>query len=175
MAAGVMLAVALFGCRSPQDTGTLTLRLSMDPGDTDGLSQIEVVPDWAGANRGRERDANWFKIGVVTQSVVLPAPNGSALIAASGELPAGHYDRVFVAARLVRGETQVSGPDELADHIEPIARGFDLSAGEGVTIDIDLIAMPPSSQGNGHREVFVKDARNVGSASYATPRVPATP
>lgn len=160
--AAFVLAVAIVGCR-PVPTGTLELRWHLPAGAGAGLDTVRIEPEWAGANRGPIRDADWSRIPLTTDRVAFGlAPDATGTVApvavARGPLPAGRWDRVFVAAPSVTARAPDGATLALTSHIEPIARGFDLPNGGRVTVDIELIVLPaPSFVGPGW-QIFVKDA-----------------
>jgi hypothetical protein len=85
-------------------------------------------------------------------------PSRAPRPAAEGELPAGAYDRVLVAAPRVRGEAANGRAVSIASYIEPIALPFALAPGAAATIDIRLIVLPAASGPAGTYEIFVRDA-----------------
>jgi hypothetical protein len=163
-AAGAVLAgVALVAvsCSSGRTDGTLELRMRADPADLAGLRILTLAPGWAGANTGPQRDENWKLIALKTTPVELPAPDDRAVSIAQGAIPSGSYDRVFIDLREVMGTAQDATQVRLTNHVEPIARGFELPPGGRVTVELSLVVLPGSSESDGRREVFVKDARFV--------------
>lgn len=157
-----MLAWVAAGCRA-RPTGTLEFRWHLPADATAGLRSVRAVPDWGGANRGPLRDAGWTRVPLVRDDVPLASAAGAAPVdrpvaVARGTLAAGRWDRVFVAASGVTAVAPDGSAVTVTNHIEPIARGFDLPAGGHVTIDIVLVVLPtPSFVGTGW-QIFVKDA-----------------
>lgn len=132
-----------------------------------GLEALDLELDWAGAGQGPLRDLGWTRVPLLAPSLRLPAapPSGEDLVAvARGPLPAGRYDRVFVAAPAVTGWRADGTPEAITSHIEPIARGFDLAPGSDLVVDIELIVLERAAASGGGRQIFVKDARIVEPA-----------
>jgi hypothetical protein len=146
-------------------TATLELRWSLAERDANGFTDIEIMQDWAGANRGPVRDENWVKIpvGVAPARPLRSEPGG--VVAALGTLPAGAYDRIHVAAIDVRGRDANGMWVSFVNHIEPIARGFEVEPSGHLAITIDLVVRPPSSAGDGRSEMFVRDARLTATSA----------
>lgn len=157
-AAGLLVATLLGACGAR--TGTVELRFVLPPGSTAGLAGVELSPAWGGANDGPQRDKGWRHLPLAVASVHLPA-GGRPLTVAAGPLPAGRYRRVLVAAPTVTGILADGSRAPLVSHIEPIARGFDLAAGEHIIVDIELLVLPAVGPPAGGREIFVRDARLV--------------
>lgn len=112
---------------------------------------------------------------------VVVAVEGPSIPIARGALPAGRWDRVFIATERV--ETLVGAdvldsidgltPDverahrePIESHIEPIAFGFDALPGTERSVELELIILDRPSR-PGYFRIFVKDARDwvPGSAS----------
>ena len=130
--------------------------------------RIRIVPAWGGANRGAARSEGWTAIPLLKSAAhgIELSTGGSSRSVASGTLPAGQWDRVFIAVDSVDAvnddpSDQDGGEPSFApieSHIEPIAFGFDLSDRVPRTIDIELVILDRPSQ-PGHWRIFVKDSR----------------
>ena len=174
----LLLGVAILWRRPPAvppDSGTLVLRLVMPAENFAGFGPLTLELDWAGANRGFWRDEGFQRIPLTRSSLRLVPGSTQAVEVARGALPAGHYDRVFVAAPRVVGvradglvvPAEDNGSSNrqvtLNSHIEPVARGFDLAAGQTVTIDLEPIVLPERWQSVPTWDIFIKDARLAGA------------
>lgn len=159
--AAALAGLALAACRPAADTGTLELRYILPAAATAGLAELKLEPDWAAANQGEDRYANYTRIPLLADRLTLPAAGDAPVPLARGDLPAGHYDYVYSETPKVTGRRPDGTPVEVISHIEPIARGFDLKPGETTVIDVELIVLPRGERFGGGIEIFVKDARVV--------------
>ncbi len=128
----------------------------------DAPKTIRVVPVWGGANRGAVRATGWTSVPLIEEArsgVVLHAGDESVPVA-GGSLPAGRWDRVFIAVASV--DAPDAGPIE--SHIEPIAFGLDASPNSEQAIELELIILDRPSR-PGYWRIFVKDARITHSPS----------
>lgn len=142
--------------------GELALRLVL--GEPGPFAALIVRPYWGGANDELSRALGWTGFSGRPDAVVLH-PRVPVLVA-RGPLAAGRWNRVFAAALEVRGRLRSGRRVRVANHIEPIARGFDLAPGQRVTVDVELVVL--DAPGNAPTyEAFVRDARLV-----AAPRAP---
>lgn len=147
-------------------TGTLELRLAADPagmGPFDGL--VLSLLDCAGANRGAVRDVGWSAVPVTATAVTLDVASGAAVTVAAGPLAAGRWDRVFVAAPRAWGVGADGGRTALEAHVEPIARGFELAAGEGIAVTMQVTTRARPAGWDGGFNLFTKDAWVDGDTS----------
>ncbi len=151
----------LAACQGQAQTGTLELRYVLPAAATAGLTELRLEPEWAGANQGEDRDENYAHIPLLAESLTLPVAEDAAVPIARGEIPAGAYSHVFSLTPRVTGRLPDGSSIDVISHIEPIARGFDISPGETVTIDIELIVLPRGERFGGGLAIFVKDARVV--------------
>jgi hypothetical protein len=152
----VPLLLGLWAC-APQPA-QLTLRFVMAPDQAAGLRDIRLSPAWGGVNRGPVRDADWVKVPAVAASAYLPTANGEPVVAATGPVSAGAFERVFVEVPGIEATAPGGRPVTVVSHIEPIAHRLDLPAGGSVTVDIELVARPlPPWSGPGWA-MFVKSA-----------------
>jgi hypothetical protein len=159
--AAALASLALAACRPAAETGTLELRYILPAAATGGLSEVHLEPDWAAANQGEDRYGNYSRIRLLADSLTLPVAGDAPVTFARGDLPVGHYDYVYSETPKVTGQRPDGTPVEVTSHIEPIARGFDLAAGETKVIDVELIVLPRGERFGGGIEIFVKDARVV--------------
>jgi hypothetical protein len=157
--AGLALATLLVGCARPA-SGRVTFAFTMAAGETAGLTDIRVEPAWGGVNRGPERDANWVRVPAVPPSSPLPTvPGGQGVTVARGSVPAGRYDRVYVATPRVTARAPDQRVVEVVSHIEPTVRPLVVGQDGDVTVDIELVIRPlPAWDGPGWA-AFVKGAR----------------
>lgn len=147
------------GC-APEPTGTVALSFTLAPEDSAGLTELRVEPAWGGVNRGPERDANWQRVPAVPPGGPLPAPGeGGGVLVARGPVPAGAYDRVFVATPRVTARATDGQVVEVVSHIEPTVRPVVVTAGGEVAVDIELVVRPLPSWRSPGWAVFVKGAR----------------
>jgi len=140
----------------PADCGDLTLRFVL--GDAGPFTSLVVQPYWGGANADRSRRLGWTGFTGRSEAVVLHPR--VPVVVASGALPAGAWHRAFAAAKAVHGRLRSGRRVRLANHIEPIARGFDLAPGARATVDLELIVLDAPGDGDAYG-VFVRDARLV--------------
>jgi hypothetical protein len=159
--AAALAGVLLAACQAPSNTGTLELRYVLPAAATAGLVELQLEPDWAGANQSQDREENYQHIPLLAKRLTLPAAGDAAVPLARGEIPAGAYNHVFSLTPRVTGRLPDGSSVNVTSHIEPIARGFEIGAGETVTIDIELIVLPRGERFGGGIEIFVKDARVV--------------
>jgi hypothetical protein len=155
-ALAALLALAGPGCR-PAATGRLELSWRLSPKCPPALAELALAPSWAGAGVGPSRQGAWVEIAATTHVVVL-VPGGDPIAIASGSVPVGSYAMVYAAAPSAQARTDLGGDAAVTSHIEPIARGFTVSAGETVAIDIELVVMARSEREAASWQVFVKDA-----------------
>jgi len=117
--------------------------------------RIELEPIWAGVNRGQARHQGWRRIellpSVIPEAGRVALSAGTSQPVARGSLPAGTWDRVFVAV----GSAVADVDRPLENHIEPIAMSLTVPAGETVCVDIALIVLERSSA-PGLWRVFVR-------------------
>jgi hypothetical protein len=149
-------------------TGTLTLRVHAARKDLANLSGVTLFPEWGGAGSGPDRRRGWHRVPAFGEPTTEPDRGDTparALVldeqpalAGRGPLPASHYDRVIVASPRVEATLPDGRRIRLTSHIEPIHRGFELSPGDHVTIDLALIVLPVPGGGPHDFEIFVKDA-----------------
>lgn len=146
-------------------TGTLELRLAADPAGMGPFRTLSLaLLDCAGANRGAARDVGWAAVPVTATEVALDVASGAALTVASGPLAAGRWDRVFVAAPRAWGVGADGRRTALEAHVEPIARGFELSAGGRVAVTMQVTTRARPAGWNGGFNLFTKDAWVDGGA-----------
>lgn len=160
--------VAFDGPVAAAVTGTLELRLAADPAGQGGFASLELeLLDCAGANRGRARDVGWTAVPTTRRAVTLDARSGAAVTVARGPLPAGAWDRVFVAAPTVIGVDAHGVRTALEAHVEPIARGFTLADGAAVAVTMQITTRARPAGWGGGWNVFTKDAWLDGEAPAA--------
>lgn len=155
--AGLLLLAATVGGCGDRPTGRLELQLRIAEADLGGLAELRLEPDWAGASRHPNRDAGWRRIALLERSLALSPAGSLSVSVASGDLPAGRYDRVLVSTPIVSGRTSSGAVVPVVSHIEPIARDFELPGGSSLRIAIDLVLRPAAAGGQGF-EIFVKQA-----------------
>ena len=141
-------------CAAP--CGELTLRYVL--GEAGPFTSLVVRPYWGGANNDRLRARGWTGFTARRDAVLLHPRVPVAVFA--GPLPAGRWHRVLPAALEVHGRLRSGRRVRLRNHIEPIARGFDLADGQRLTVDVELIVMAAPGGADSY-EVFVRDARLV--------------
>lgn len=140
-------------------TGTLVLRLAADPAGMGAFRTLTLaLLDCAGANRGAVRDVGWSAVPVTATEVSLDVASGAAVTVAAGPLAAGRWDRVFVAAPHAWGVGADGGRTPLEAHVEPIARGFELAAGDEVAVTMQVTTRARPAGWNGGFNLFTKDA-----------------
>jgi hypothetical protein len=159
LAIGLAPAGLSTGC-APESTGTLALSFTLATEDSAGLTELRVEPAWGGVNRGPERDADWQRVPAVPPDGPLPVPGeGGGVLVARGAVPAGAYDRVFVATPRVTARAPSGQVVEVVSHIEPTVRPVAVTAGGEVAVDIELVVRPLPSWRSPGWAVFVKGAR----------------
>ena len=157
--AAILVLALVAACARRPAAGTLELRWRLSDVRMPGVVAVELAPASGGANVGPVRDGNWTNVPVVARAVRLSAVDDGSVVVARGDLPSGRYDRVHAAATVVTATLASGVTTTLVSHIEPIARGFELSPGGTIAVEIELVVLPGSSAGDGRGEVFVRDAR----------------
>jgi hypothetical protein len=152
---GAVPAYATAPALPPANGAQLELHLVLDAHRSE-LSNVQVALEWAGANAGPDRHANWKRVPLRARYTTLRP--GRPTLVARGALPAGRYDRVFVA--LSRAWTAGGGERlPLVSHVEPSVLHFRLAPGLRVAVEIELVALPSTPPDAKGYSLFAKTAR----------------
>ena|GEM_PF-3071740 len=144
-------------------TGTLSLLLAADPESMGGFASIEVeLLDCAGANRGAAREAGWARVPVAAIRASLDVATGVAVPVAEGRLPAGSYDRVFVAVPRAWGITADGRRSAFEAHVEPIVQPFVMPDGGRVAVTMQLTSRARPAGWDGGWNLFTRAAWVLG-------------
>ncbi len=149
--------------------GRVTLWWSLDTQSPQPFKELRVRPlDCAGAGRGPVRDFGWRALSVPDRGWLAIRSDGTPVLAATGRLPAGRYDRVFVALDEAEPglidrtpESEPIGERALHGHVEPISIPFSLAADDHIQIEIVLTVQRRVTRAGVGWNVFARVARAV--------------
>jgi hypothetical protein len=147
----------------------LRLVLVEAPASLADVGDLDVWPEWGGANNGPDRDRNWATVPAVARRIHLQkaAPGAvwpAAVAVARGRVPAGTYRRVYVPLGAAVAHRPDGEPVRLISHAEPIALPTTLTPGGSAVVILELVVLGGSSA-EARPAVFVRDAWQVQSAS----------
>lgn len=150
------------------------MSLWLPAANLDGLAKLSLKAIWAGVGQGRIGQDIWRPIALLPGSpgkrIEFPTAQDQPVPVGQGRLPAGGYQRVFVAADEVLGMAMDGQHVRPANHVEPIALPVRVLPGTTSVVVIELTVERQSPRRGGTWQVFVKDAclRNHRDAGWSS-------